>query len=58
MVDRAGILVITSHSMHLLRDVCNKAIWIDRGIQVMSGDINAVIDSYLASSTLTAIAAE
>lgn len=58
MVDRAGVLVITSHSMQLLRDVCNKAIWIDRGIQVMTGEINPVIDSYLASSTLTSFAAE
>ena len=31
MVQNAGILVLASHSVRLITDNCDKAIWLDRG---------------------------
>jgi ABC-2 type transport system ATP-binding protein/lipopolysaccharide transport system ATP-binding protein len=45
-VEKAGILVLASHSSEICRRWCNKAVWMERGQVKMVGEINAVLDSY------------
>ena len=43
----SGITVLlVSHSVSQIREICNKAIWIDKGEIMMMGDVNLVCDSY------------
>lgn len=45
LVDNAGITVIASHRRKLIKDVCNKALWLDGGRQCMLG---SVVETYRA----------
>jgi ABC-type polysaccharide/polyol phosphate transport system ATPase subunit len=40
------VLVVASHSDHLVRDWCNRAALIDAGRLVMIGDVDEVLDTY------------
>ena len=43
----SGITVLlVSHSVAQIRDLCNKAIWIDEGKLKMYGEVNKVCDAY------------
>lgn len=44
--ENATVLLV-SHSMDLIRESCDRAIWLDRGILKASGEVNEVIDFYL-----------
>lgn len=45
-VNRAGILVLASHSNEICRQWCNKALWMERGEIKMFGDIDSVLGEY------------
>jgi len=45
-IKKAGILVLASHSVDLVRKLCNKAILMEHGRLVHSGDVDAVLDIY------------
>jgi ABC-type polysaccharide/polyol phosphate transport system ATPase subunit len=45
-VEKAGILVLASHSSETCRQWCNKAVWMERGEVKLQGEINSVLDSY------------
>jgi len=47
MVTSAGIVVLSSHSLELVRKTCNVICWMDRGQLVMMGDPDTVIPAYL-----------
>lgn len=47
MVAKAGIAVIASHRRKLVEQVCNKAIWLDRGTIRASGTVEAVYEEFL-----------
>ena len=47
MVEATRILVIASHSMELLKRICNRIIWLDNGQVKLDGSPNNVISSYL-----------
>ena len=48
----SGITVLlVSHSVGQIRELCNKAIWIDNGELVMSGNVNEVCDEYVKAAT-------
>jgi len=49
-VEGAGIVIIASHNPGLIRNVCNKAAWIDRGSLRMIGDVEEVAKAYEAAS--------
>ncbi|WP_346658291.1 ABC transporter ATP-binding protein [Bradyrhizobium sp. 156] len=49
-VAKASILVLASHSLETCRQFCNKALWMDQGQVVTSGEINEVLDAYAAVS--------
>ncbi len=43
---RAKIVFVASHSNQVIRDMCNKAIWLDAGKQMMVGPVEEVISAY------------
>lgn len=47
---RAAIVVLASHSLDLIRQVCNVAVWMDAGRAMMVGPPEEVIAAYLASA--------
>ena len=47
----SGITVLlVLHSVPQIRDICNKAIWIDDGEIKMMGEVNAVCDAYVKAA--------
>ena len=47
----SGITVLlVSHSVAQIRDLCSKAIWIDNGKIVMMGEVNKVCDAYVKAA--------
>ena len=49
-VDSAGIIVLASHSMDLLRRVANKALWLHHGQVHQYGEAGRVLDAYEAEA--------
>ena len=48
----SGITVLlVSHAVSQIRDLCNKAIWIDEGKLKMYGEVNKVCDAYVKASS-------
>lgn len=48
LLDRSHVVVIVSHDLDSLRELCTRGIWMKRGQVVADGPIHRVIDSYLA----------
>ncbi|MEM5518910.1 ABC transporter ATP-binding protein [Henriciella sp. AS95] len=44
--DKAGILVLASHSTRLLRANCNKALWLEKGRVVRFGELEEVFEEF------------
>lgn len=49
MLEKTGIVVLASHSNELIRQVCNKVAWVDRGRLVMIGEPAQVLSAYVNS---------
>lgn len=49
MIHKTKILVISSHDMQIMRDICNKGIWMEKGKIKMIGPIDEVISEYYSS---------
>jgi len=47
MIEQGSIIVLVSHSHALLRQICNRLIWIDRGTLMEDGSPNQVSEAYL-----------
>jgi ABC-type glutathione transport system ATPase component len=39
---------VVAHGHAMIREVCNRAIWMDKGVIKMDGETNAVLDAYEA----------
>lgn len=50
LIGRASIIVIASHSEGLIRQMCNKAIFLEEGKMIASGPVDEVMERYLESS--------
>jgi ABC-2 type transport system ATP-binding protein len=46
VVERSSILFVASHADAILRQLCNKAIWLQNGALMAHGDIDGVIAAY------------
>jgi teichoic acid transport system ATP-binding protein len=46
LCDAAGTIFLVSHGLQVVRDTCNRVIWMDKGEILMDGDTDAVIDAY------------
>ena len=44
--DDKRTVIIVSHSLDTIRDLCDEVLWINDGEQMMIGDTNEVIDKY------------
>jgi teichoic acid transport system ATP-binding protein len=44
--EEAGTLFLVSHSLDVISESCNRAIWIDKGVIRMEGDPETVIEAY------------
>ena len=49
-IDRSSIVVLASHSIPLLREWCNRGVFLSEGRVIRDGSIDDAIDAYHASS--------
>ena len=49
-MEKAGILMLASHSTSIIRNFCNKAAWMDQGKLRLFGDIEAVLSAYMENT--------
>lgn len=42
----AGTVFLVSHSLSVIRETCDRALWIDQGRIQMDGDVDEVVDAY------------
>jgi ABC-type polysaccharide/polyol phosphate transport system ATPase subunit len=57
LLDRSNVVVIVSHDMQALRDMCTRGLRMHKGELIDDGPINEVIDRYLLETTGTTIPA-
>ena len=51
MLENGTTLLFVSHSLDEVRRLCDHAIWIDKGVARMTGEVNAVCDAYMAEQS-------
>ena len=44
--DEAGTVFLVSHSLDTIREACTRAVWLDKGLVRMDGDVDEVVDAY------------
>jgi ABC-type polysaccharide/polyol phosphate transport system ATPase subunit len=49
VVERSSMLFVASHAEEILRELCNKAIWLQAGTMMAYGDVNEVLGAYRAA---------
>ena len=47
LLDRSNAVIIVSHNMNALREMCTRGVWMHKGLVVGDGPIDEVIDRYL-----------
>lgn len=47
MREQGTTLLYVSHSIESVKSVCNKALWLDKGVVKMRGEVNEVGDAYI-----------
>ncbi len=51
LLDRSNVVVIVSHDMASLREMCTRGIWMNKGRVVGDGPMGEVIDAYLEATS-------
>jgi lipopolysaccharide transport system ATP-binding protein len=51
LVRGADILVLSSHSLDIVRTWCTRVIWLEQGVIRADGPADEVVDRYLAEAT-------
>ena len=51
LLDRSQVVIVVSHEMSALREICNRGIWMNKGEVVDDGPIDTVIDRYLEATS-------
>ncbi len=57
LLDRSNAVVLVSHQMESLRDLCTRGIWLKRGRLMADGPIDEIIERYLHDTAVDAAAA-
>jgi teichoic acid transport system ATP-binding protein len=52
--EQAGTVFLVSHSLDVVLDTCNRAIWLDKGVLRLDGPVEEVVDAYNKSATTAA----
>ncbi|MBV8078478.1 MAG: ABC transporter ATP-binding protein [Planctomycetaceae bacterium] len=47
LLDRSNVVILVSHDMNALREMCTRGVWMHKGLVVGDGLIDEVIDRYL-----------
>ena len=55
LVGDTGILILASHSMELVKRICTKAIWLDKGEVAGVGPVDQVAEAYLHGKSTVAL---
>jgi ABC-type polysaccharide/polyol phosphate transport system ATPase subunit len=50
--ERGGTLILVSHEVEQIRELCSRAVWLDRGEMRMDGDVDRVLSAYTAEDPL------
>ena len=50
MINSGITVLLVSHSLVQIRELCNKAIWLDEGEIKMMGEVNKVCDAYVEAA--------
>jgi len=53
LLDRTKVVVLVSHELQTLRQLCTRGLWIQQGRLVADGPIDAIIDGYLSSLVIS-----
>lgn len=48
LLDRSHVVIVVSHDMDSLREICTRGLWMKKGQVVADGPIDEVIDDYMA----------
>ncbi|MCU0706204.1 MAG: ABC transporter ATP-binding protein [Fimbriiglobus sp.] len=49
MMSRSRLMVMVSHDLNSIREMCNRAVWLEQGRVMAQGDPRAVVEAYKAS---------
>ncbi len=49
--DQAGTVFLVSHSLDVVLDTCNRALWLDKGVLRLDGPADEVVAAYTKSTT-------
>lgn len=49
LIEKTKIMIISSHDMKIIRDVCNRIIWLEKGQIIMDDEASKVIKAYYES---------
>ena len=58
LMARSSIVVLASHSDALIRELCNKAVYLDKGYIRMAGPVEEVVEAYHQDSGTQALGAQ
>ena len=47
LLDRSNVVVVVSHDMASLREICTRGVWMNKGRVLMDGPMGEVIDAYM-----------
>ena len=50
IIDKAGILVLATHSPAIIESICERVIWVDQGEIAVDGDVTEGLNLYAAAS--------
>lgn len=50
MMDKAKAVIVVTHNMNFVRNICTRALWIEQGSLVREGAPNEVVDAYVRNS--------
>lgn len=51
MLDEAGTVILVSHSLNIVRQVCSRVLWLDGGVVRLDGDPDEVVDAYESATS-------
>jgi ABC-type polysaccharide/polyol phosphate transport system ATPase subunit len=52
LIQRSHAIVVATHDMSFVREICTKALWLNEGHLAAFGDPNEVVDAYIAETRL------
>ncbi len=52
-ISKTKIIVLSSHNMQIIKDICNKGLWMEKGKVIMYDDIDKVVKAYEESLNIS-----